>query len=64
MAEQGKVENHTIGLLEGYKLKFLFGHALLVYEDGSEPPYLIDMRTVKGGDMLPRITDKPIAWDM
>jgi len=61
---QPKPENVKITLLEGYKLKFIGPCALVMKEDGSEPPYLIPMVQVKPGDYLPRITDKPIKWDM
>lgn len=51
----------TIIIGQGYSLKFI-GAQMLVMRAG-ESPYLIDIASVKQGEILPRGTDKPVKWD-
>jgi hypothetical protein len=57
-----EVVNVSITIKEGYRMKFVGGHMLLVHPEW--PCYLIDLRSVAPGDCLPRETDKPVEWDI
>lgn len=51
----------TITIGQGYSVKFI-GAQMLVMRAGDDP-YLIDIASVKQGEILPRTTDEPVKWD-
>lgn len=62
-------ERAQIILKEGYRLKFFGQHVLVCQVDERigvvyDHLFLIDLRTVKQGEQIPRDTDEPMKWDL
>jgi hypothetical protein len=58
-----ELRNNTITIKEGWQGKFV-GAMLMLYHPEYHSHYLIDMRSVKNGDLLPRDTDEPVEFDL
>jgi hypothetical protein len=52
----------SIILREGYRLKFLGEHVLVMME--GMLPYLIPLASIKSGEEIPREGDEPMKWDV